>query len=474
MDEDDPSSYLLPKKLSLNKTFQEISPNEKEYNSLDILSKKKYSHEIFHSDRKPSIEESISTVFFRPVHHGSLKSSIFCMICVTLGTGMLPIPHLFSSNGLILTFILYFFFSFPTYKTLQILIKISHDNKLYNFPELVSKYFGHKSFMTKLTIVVLLINSFGCIILWNFYINKFSIGLISYFDEEYATNQYGNYICIAVLILIQIPLAIYNKGNEFDLMATIGVLQILYVLIVLIIEFPSYLKEFYNKKVFLSHKTYFNKNIYTIMEIPFVLFTSFGNHSTILSVVKQIKSKTTKRVLNVGKYTFFGEFFVYIYLVFICFFSTFSHTDDNEIFLIRPKITFLMTLGQFFMVILMVCNISLYYFTTLPTLQFIFNKSEEFTKNQNVLAAVIMLCTLTLISFFLSNLDNILTFLGIFAQVSLIFIIPISLLLKIKNDEIPLKKKIFYIFAISFYSILGIVGFFFMIFNKSNDNSNNS
>ena len=112
MDEDDPSSYLIPKKLSLNKTFQEISPNEKEYNSLDILSKKKYSHDIFHSDRKPSIEESISTVFFRPVHHGSLKSSIFCMICVTLGTGMLPIPHLFSSNGLILTFILYFFFLF--------------------------------------------------------------------------------------------------------------------------------------------------------------------------------------------------------------------------------------------------------------------------------------------------------------------------------------------------------------------------
>ena len=353
---------------------------------------------------------------------------------------------------------------------MQILIKISHENKLYNFPELISKYFGYKSFMTKLTIMALLINSFGCIILWNFYINKFSIGLIAYFEEKYATNKNGICICILILIFIQIPLAIYNKGNEFDLMATVGVLQIIYVLIVLVIEFPSYSKEFFNKKVFLTTKTYINTNIFSIMEIPFVLFTSFGNNSTILSVVEQIKSKTTKRVLNIGKYTFFGEFFVYIYLVIICFFSTYYHTSDNEIFLIRPNITFLMTLGQFFMVILMVCNISLYYFTTLPTLQFIFNEGEEFSKKQNILAAILMMCVLTFISFFISNLDNILTFLGIFAQVSLIFIVPISLYLKKNKNTISLKYKIFYIILITFYSILGIVGFFFMLYNKNQNN----
>ena len=189
-----------------------------------------------------------------------------------------------------------------------------------------------------------------------------------------------------------------------------------------------------------------------------------------MSVVEQIKSKTTKRVLNIGKYTFFGEFFVYIYLVIICFFSTYYHTSDNEIFLIRPNITFLMTLGQFFMVILMVCNISLYYFTTLPTLQFIFNEGEEFEEKQNFLAAILMLCTLTFISFFISNLDNILTFLGIFAQVSLIFIVPISLYLKKNKNTISLKYKIFYIILITFYSILGIVGFFFMLYNKNQNN----
>ena len=454
MNEDDPSSFLIkkPKKYS----FDDIS-------TVFRINSAQSEESAF----SRSEDENPVNTFFRPVNHGSVRSSVFCMICVTLGTGMLPIPHLFSSNGLILTFIFFLIFSFPTYKTLQILIKISRKNKIYNLPELVSKYFGPDSLMTKLTIISLLINSFGCIILWNFYINKFSIGLISYFKEEYATNLNGNYICVMILIFIQIPLAIYNKGNEFDIMATIGVLQILYVLIVLIIEFPSYFKEFFDKKVFVSTQTYFNLNIFKIMEIPFVLFTSFGNHSTILSVVQEIDKKTEKRVLKVGKYTFFGEFYIYIYLVLICFFSTYSHTYDNEIFLIRPKITFLMTLGQFFMVILMICNISLYYFTTLPTLEYMFNKNKEFNNKQNIVAANLMLLILTFISFFLSDLDKILTFLGIFAQVSLLFIIPMNLYLKMKEDRIKQRKKILINIGIYFYSLLGIVGFFFMIFNKS-------
>ena len=459
MNEDDPTSSLLPNN---NSNSKKVSFDE--FDNLAI------SEENIDSKHE---NESIVNAFFRPVKHGSVRSSVFCMICVTLGTGMLPIPHLFSSNGLLLTFILYLIFSYPTYRTLKILIKIARLKKIYNFPELVSSYFGVNSFMTRLTIISLLINSFGCIILWNFYIKNFSIGLLSYFKEEYANSSNGNYICILILFLIQIPLAIYNKGNEFDIMSTIGVLQIIYVLIVLIIEFPSYLKEFFDKTIFFKKEMYFNFNIFKIMEIPFVLFTSFGNHSTILSVVQEIDAKTQKRVLKVGKYTFFGEFFIYIYLVLICFFSTYSHTHDNEIFLIRPKITFLMTLGQFFMAILMICNISLYYFTTLPTLQYLFNKNKEFTHKQNIMASILMLSLLTIISFFLSDLDKILTFLGIFAQVSLIFIIPMNLYLKMKKDTIKLKRKIVIIILITFYSLLGIVGFFFMIFNKNNQNNQN-
>ena len=462
--DDDITSPLLPKNVDTeDQSHLNISPK---LPPLVLKNNPNIRQEGLKLSENSGSEETIANIFFRPVQHGSLRSSIFCMICVTLGTGMLPIPGLFYSNGLILTFIIYLFCALPTYYTLQILISLSHENKIYDFLGLVSKYFGERSFMTKLSIIVLLINSFGCIILWNFYINQFSLGLLSYLDPDYATTINESFICILILILVQIPLAIYNKGNEFDIMSTIGVLNIAYVVIVLIAEFPSYFKEFYNSLVLKDIETYFTTDINKIMEIPFVLFTAFGNHSTILSVVEQIKHKSTDRVLKVGEYTFFGEFFLYIVLVIVCFMSTFAHTADNDIFLIRPRVTFWMSLGQFFMVILMICNISLYYYTTLPTLSFIFNHGKEFTQKENVFAAVIMLGTLTMISLFLSDLEDLLTFLGIFAQVSLVFVIPISLYLKIKGNEISQNKRIFFIVAICFYSILGIVGFFFMVFNK--------
>ena len=121
-DDDDPTTYLINNKLSSNKSFEKNSNNNIENNISINIPRKTFSLKNLYKFGEIPIEESITTFFFRPVQHGSLKSSIFCMICVTLGTGMLPIPYLFYSNGLILTFILYLIFSFPTYFTLQLLI----------------------------------------------------------------------------------------------------------------------------------------------------------------------------------------------------------------------------------------------------------------------------------------------------------------------------------------------------------------
>ena len=125
--------------------------------------------------RKNSIyEDSLSNIFFRPINHGSLRHSVFALICVTLGTGMLPLPYFFKTNGIILTLLLFILCSFPTYLTLQQLIAISYENECYSYESLVSIYFGNDSFMVKYTIIVLLINSFGSIISWNVFISQFS------------------------------------------------------------------------------------------------------------------------------------------------------------------------------------------------------------------------------------------------------------------------------------------------------------
>ena len=85
-------------------------------------------------ERKPTMGDiSLSSLLFRPIESGSLRSSVYGLICVTLGTGMLPLPYFFRTNGIILSLIIFFFCSFPTYITLKILTSMSFQFEIYSY-----------------------------------------------------------------------------------------------------------------------------------------------------------------------------------------------------------------------------------------------------------------------------------------------------------------------------------------------------
>ncbi|MCQ2818176.1 MAG: amino acid transporter [archaeon] len=392
--------------------------------------------------------------FYRPIQHGSLREAVCCMICVTLGTGMLPLPYFFRTNGILLTLIIFTICGLSTYYTLQKLIKMAHNKNTFSYSDLVKLYFGKG--MTIYSIVVLLINSFGSIILWNVYIKVFLKDILNYFNPKIDTQLNTIYMLLLVLIVIEIPLSLFNGPRLFDIMSILGIIQIAYVLIILFIEFPGYASNNFSFEKMSKKGIYFKFN-FKIIEMPFVFFTSFGNHSTILSAVNQVEEKTETKCLNVGKRTYWGEYFIYVAVLFISFFSTFE--DTAEIFLNRPNLSLLMMIGECNMAILMICNISLYYFTTMPTLEYLFNNSKPFEGKSIYLVSFTVLSVLMFVTFFIDHVTTILDFLGIFAQVSLIFILPICLEMKINQTELTACQKIKNVFMIIFFTLLGLGGF---------------
>lgn len=92
-----------------NKKVRKISNlniKDEEYENL-----KKNKIKLF--ERRPTMgDASLSSLLFRPIENGSLRSSIYGLICVTLGTGMLPLPYFFRTNGILLTLIIFFFVLF--------------------------------------------------------------------------------------------------------------------------------------------------------------------------------------------------------------------------------------------------------------------------------------------------------------------------------------------------------------------------
>lgn len=398
--------------------------------------------------------------YFNPVYPGSLKASVFALICVTLGTGMLPLPYFFITNGILLTMAIFLLCGFATLYTLKLLISMAYENKTYVYNELVGKYFG--TAMVNYSIVVLMINSLGSIILWNVFIFKFINDIMLYFGMV-AHDIHILYCCVFILFFIQIPLAVHKTVAEFSYISTIGILQIIYVIFVLVIEFPTYASRNYDTSFFTKASTYFKFNA-NLVEMPFAIFISFGNHSTILSVIFEIKNKTHKRVRDVGLKTFYSELLIYIMVLFFSFFSTFDLT--KEIFLTRSNRSFLMMVGEFMMCILMLCNISLYYYMMTPMLELLFNDSQPFKFQQSILAAFTVLTVLMFVSFYVDKVLSILSFLGASAQVSLIFIIPISLQLKRRGDDISWHEKAMYISMLIFFTFFGMAGFLLMIYRQ--------
>ncbi len=238
---------------------------------------------------------------------------------------------------------------------------------------------------------------------------------------------------------------------------------IFYVICILFYELPRYASENFSFEFMSKTGTYFQFN-FRIIEMPFVFFTAFGNHSTILSAVNEVQPKTETNCLNVGKRTYYGEYFIYIAILFASFFSTYD--DTAEVFLIRPNLSMLMMIGELNMAILMICNISLYYFTTLPTLEYIFNNSNPFEGKRNYLVGFTVLSVLMVVSFFIDHVTTVLDFLGIFAQVSLIFILPICLYLKANQTTLTGSEKAGFIFMLIFFSLLGLGGFILVMMYK--------
>ena len=426
--------------------------NYKKFTSFDIDEKS--------LPKNTPIIKKLKLIYFQPLRPGSLRASIFGLVCVTLGTGMLPLPYFFKSNGIILTLIIFLICAFSTLWTLKILINLAYENKCYSYNELIGIYFNKNNFMVNYSIVVLLINSLGSIIIWNVLISKFIENIFLFFNinNKEILIVYTNLI---ILIFIQIPLATFKTVSEFYIISTIGIIQIIYVVFVLIIEFPKYFKNYYkfNKnKIFLFN---FNDKL---IEMPNVFFIAFGNHSTILSVIYEIKNKNLNRVIKAGTGTFYFELIIYLLIMFLSFFSTFYQT--NEIFLERPKLTYLMMFGQFNMMILMICNISLYYYMLIPLLELFFNNNKPFERFKNFYISAIILTILTFISFYIKKIINIFSFIGSSAQVSLIFILPISLYLKAYGKKISKIKKFIYILIEGIFSFLGIVCFLYLLIYK--------
>jgi amino acid permease len=77
----------------------------------------------------------------------SISGSVFCLLCLTFGTGILALPYSLSRIGVVLGLAIYLLASYSVYITLGLLTKTAYKHNILSYSKLISFHYGQKGVM---------------------------------------------------------------------------------------------------------------------------------------------------------------------------------------------------------------------------------------------------------------------------------------------------------------------------------------
>ena len=123
----------------------------------------------------------------------------------------------------------------------------------------------------------------------------------------------------------------------------------------------------------------YNFELNKITDSMAIYMFAFSNHSYIFTVLESIKQNSETKSRIVVFYAFFIQFFVYLGVLFIAYFSTFQ--DTYEIFIDRKDQSVFMIIGKAIFSVGLICHIGMLYFAIKETTRTSFNNGNVFSKN---------------------------------------------------------------------------------------------
>jgi amino acid permease len=317
-------------------------------------------------------------IYLRPITNGSLRASILCMLSVTLGSSFLSLPYLMKKEGIVLCLILFFFSSLACHWTLSLLAKVSIKEKSFEYSDMMAKYYSNN--MVTFTTVMLLICNIGSLLAWNKFMSDILSNLIEYLNlpDMLGDKDYTKILLsMLVVLFVQVPICTFNVFAKFHVLSIIGSLMIIYIILVSIFEWPIFFEQNFSW----NRLSFFNLNLSSIDTLC-IFFFSFGNHSTILNAMSELDPNTEKRIKILVDYTSFSETFLYLVTMLVGYFSTYDLTQ--EIYINRAYQSIFMIVGKFVIIVVMICNVGLYYYMIKPYFDFRKESDNRFKLDEEI------------------------------------------------------------------------------------------
>ena len=393
---------------------------------------------------------------------GSLTSSIFNLCILSLGTGSLALPQKIGYMSLFFSPIIIILSGLINYWSLNVLANASKKYNLNSYESIVEKLFG--KILSLFLGIIMCINQFGMIILYQVILYKLLGGVINeFFDmgyagvEDFALNSFWNefsvkfIICYLIAIFILTPLCLLKNISKMRYASMFGIFSLFFLIFIVVIECPFYIKYNFseknkNKK---SELNYFNilsgfKDDMKILQAISTLFYAFSCHVGVFPVLNTLKNPTHKRIKLLFKRSILLDIICYLIIGLSGYLTQPENTPD--IIIERKKIfnnDFLMIIGQICFIFTLIAKICANYNALrICIINLIFkNESKIQISNKiNILLTTFCIMITTLISIIFQSISSYISLIGGFCSVIISILIPGLIYIK-GIQEFKVNKK---------------------------------
>ena len=176
----------------LNNNLLENNNNDNEENNQEIIDNEEENKSLIEPEKRSTFNK-----IFGKMEAGSIRGSIFNMLILTLGSGLLSLPTYIGKVSMILSTVLIILISILIWWSLLLLSKACEKSGTYNYSYLLKKLYGkHLSIIYD---IIVIIYSFGILIYFMYII---MILLMILKKKVFGIIGYLNIFCLLVYYLL--------------------------------------------------------------------------------------------------------------------------------------------------------------------------------------------------------------------------------------------------------------------------------
>jgi amino acid permease len=377
------------------------------------------------------------------------------MSSITFGSGCLVFPLAIYNLGPLIGLLVFIFVSIVSYWTIYLLIYCGMNSGIMDYNGLLEKYIGvNYRIFSDINNIILCI---GVIMSYQNICSDFSIEVLKTFgvlgeNEKEKTDNIKILIMLGMMLFFQIPLSTLQDISQLQFASLVGTFALIFTIIVITILTPhNYGQNIEHNKLCMFRKI----ELFSIFDSMAFIAYGYSSHNGIFPIFQELVNPTKKRNIKILNRSMALETILYLIIAYLGFMSAYPELNSN---LLSSKVyadNIPISVGKIFLIVCLTCTMAINYNIMRQSFKTMFFNNEEISKCKNIILVSVMYILMNLLTYFITSISTILSFVGGFCTCVICFINPFWIYINFEN--LP-KTSIKFILCVITGFVMCVVG----------------